>query len=132
SMLALSALAELAGQRCHHATALTTLVSALTLAGALGSEVDRAELLRVRADSRLKLEDVAGAAADFTEAIACGQRAGAPELAAAARRGLAELARRRGDRMAARELVEQALMECPRGWFGADATRIDLLTLRAE
>lgn len=132
SMLALSALAELAGQRGDHATALTTLDSALTLAGALGSEVDRAELLRVRADSRLKLEDVAGAAADFTEAIACGQRAGAPELAAAARRGLAELARRRGDRMAARELVEQALMECPRGWFGADATRIDLLTLRAE
>lgn len=62
---------------------MTTLDSALTLAGALGSEVDRAELLRVRADSRLKLEDVAGAAADFTEAIACGQRAGAPELAAA-------------------------------------------------
>jgi predicted ATPase/DNA-binding SARP family transcriptional activator len=132
TMLTLSALAELAEQRGDHPTALATLDQALELAGVLGSEVDRAELLRIRADNRLRVGDSAGAAADYTEAVACGLRAGAPELTAAARRGLAELARRRSDWATAQKLVEQALAECPAGWFGADTIRIDLLTLRAE
>src|SRR5690606_9245172 len=73
--------------------------------------------------------DHAGAQADFEEALALARRAGAPELVAAARYGLGELARRRGELAAARRLAERALAECPVGWFVADGTRLEIMVL---
>ena len=56
--------------------------------------------------------------------------AAAPETAAAALAGLGEVARLRGDLDAARRLHDEALAECPVGWFGAEAVRAEILAAR--
>jgi tetratricopeptide (TPR) repeat protein len=50
-----------------------------------------------------------------------------PDRLADAHRGLGELARLRGDLARARRLCEQALAECPSGWFAADTARAEIL-----
>jgi predicted ATPase len=126
-MLALAGLAELAAWRGDHPGAVAAMDEALGLADALGSAVDVADLRRTRGAGRTLAGDPAGAEADFRAAMALARRAGAPDTAAAARLGLGELARGRGDLAEARRLCETALAECPTGWFGAEAIRSDVL-----
>ncbi|MFC0529417.1 BTAD domain-containing putative transcriptional regulator [Phytohabitans kaempferiae] len=126
-MLALSATAEFADMRGDHAAAAAPMSEALRLAEELGSAVDIADLLRTRGDGRLAADDREGARADFERAAALARRAGATESVAAAHLGLAEVARHAGDLATARRWCEQALAECPSGWFSADATRFGVL-----
>jgi tetratricopeptide (TPR) repeat protein len=127
TIMVLSATAELADWRADHGRAEPPMGEALRLAEELGSQVDVADLLRVRGDGRLRAGDVAGAADDYQRSIDEARRAGAPEIAAGGRHGLGQIAQRRGDLDAARALCEAALAECPTGWFGADATRFGIL-----
>lgn len=125
SMVALSAVADVAGVDGQRTAALWD--EALELAEQLGSIMDMAELLFSRGRAMLRPGGALDRAeADFTRALALARRAGAPEHAAAARYGLAEAARRRGDLSTARELAEQALAECPTGWFTAETTRASI------
>ncbi|WP_329110945.1 winged helix-turn-helix domain-containing protein [Micromonospora sp. NBC_01699] len=127
TVLALTATAELASGRGDHPASLASLAEALPLAEQLGSTVDIADLLRTRGDVRIHAGDLAGAYADFLRSGRLARQAGAPELGAAARLGLAEVARLRGDLTEARELCDAALSECPLGWFGAAGTRVGIL-----
>ncbi|MEV1331307.1 BTAD domain-containing putative transcriptional regulator [Micromonospora costi] len=126
-ILALSTLAEAAYRVGDPAAAAGPMAEALRLADELGSALDTAELLRTRADGRLGVGDLAGAEADYRRVLEVAQPAGAPELVAAAHYGLGEIARRRGDLAGARRLCEQAVAECPSGWFGAEVVRLAAL-----
>ncbi|MEU2613722.1 BTAD domain-containing putative transcriptional regulator [Micromonospora sp. NPDC007271] len=126
-ILVLTSLAEVANRAGEPAAAAGPLDEALRLADELGSTLDMAELLRTRADGRLGVDDLAGAEADYRRVVAFARSAGAPELLAAAHLGLGEIARRRGDLAGARQLCEQALAECPAGWFGAEVVRLAAL-----
>ena len=132
TMLAQNGLAEVATWRGDHAAALAPMDEALRLAAELGSLVDIADLLRSRADGRLRDGDLAGAAADFARVVDTARACGAPELVAAGRLGLGELAWRRGDHAGARELCTAALAECPAGWFSADGVRTAILATLAR
>ena len=129
TMIALANLAEVVDWRGGRTEAAPWWDEARALAEELDSTVDMSDLLRARGTGALAAGDLDGAQADFEEALRLARRAGAPELVAAARCGLAELARLRGDAPAARSLAEQALAECPEGWFIADGTRLELLVL---
>ncbi|MEN3608435.1 BTAD domain-containing putative transcriptional regulator [Plantactinospora sp. ZYX-F-223] len=126
TILVLTTLTELAYRRRDHAH--TALVDeALRLADELGSTLDMTELLRTRGDGRLSVDDLEGADGDYQQVVELAPPAGAPELLAAAHLGLGEIARRRGDLDRARRLCEQALAECPTGWFGAEGIRLAAL-----
>ncbi|MGK5739427.1 BTAD domain-containing putative transcriptional regulator [Micromonospora sp. URMC 103] len=126
-ILAHSTLAEAAYRVGDPAAAAGPMAEALRLADELGSALDTAELLRTRADGRLGVGDLAGAEADYRRVVEVAQPAGAPELVAAGHYGLGEIARQRGDLAAARHLCEQAVAECPSGWFGAAVVRLAAL-----
>ncbi|MFI0717932.1 AfsR/SARP family transcriptional regulator [Streptomyces sp. NPDC021224] len=116
-------LADLADHAGDLRAAVALHEEALVLAEELDSALDVAELLANRAAYRLRGGDLAGAEADCERAATLSRRAGAPESLAVAHRGLADIARLRGDLPGARELAEQALAECPTGWFSSNAIR---------
>ncbi|MFU8871760.1 BTAD domain-containing putative transcriptional regulator [Micromonospora sp. SL4-19] len=126
-ILVLTSLTEVAYRAGDPAAATGAMDEALRLADELGSTLDMAELLRTRAEGRLGADDLDGADADFRQVVTFAQPAGAPELLAAAHLGLGEIARRRGDLTGARQLCEQALAECPTGWFGTEVIRLAAL-----
>jgi predicted ATPase/DNA-binding SARP family transcriptional activator len=126
-VLALTATAELADGRGDHAGSLASMAEALRLAEQLGSTVDISDLLRTRGDVRVHAGDLVGAHADYLRAGQLARQVGAPDLRAAARLGLAEVARLRGDLDEARQLCDTALAECPHGWFSAACTRVGIL-----
>ncbi|MDG4787584.1 BTAD domain-containing putative transcriptional regulator [Micromonospora sp. WMMD1102] len=126
TILVLTLLTELAYRRHDHRH--TELVDeALRLADELGSTLDMAELIRTRGDGRLGVGDLVGAEEDYQRVLELALPAGAPELLAAAHLGLGEIARIQGDLDRARRLCEQALAECPTGWFGAEGVRLAAL-----
>ncbi|NUS12845.1 MAG: tetratricopeptide repeat protein, partial [Streptomyces sp.] len=119
----LHVLADIAdhGGDVQEATALHE--EALVLAEELDSALDVADLLVNRAGSCLRAGDVAGAQAACERAAELSRRAGAPETLALALLGLADTSRLRGDLPTARALAEQALAECPTGWFSSNGVR---------
>ncbi|WP_031512731.1 AfsR/SARP family transcriptional regulator, partial [Streptomyces sp. NRRL F-5123] len=125
----LADLADHAGD-LHRAVALHE--EALVLAEELDSALDVSELLTNRAAYRLRAGDLAGAEADCERALALSRRSGAPEGLASAHRGLADVARLRGDLPGARVLAEQALAECPTGWFSSNAIRTGIQVARVR
>lgn len=129
SMLVLASLAELAAGRGDPGAAEPVMEEALRLAGELDSIVDTSDLLRARADMRMATGEAGRASGDYRRALELASRAGAPELVAAARAGLAAVASAEGDRAAAQALAEQALAECPTGWFLAEAVRAGILAV---
>ncbi|HEY8472211.1 MAG TPA: BTAD domain-containing putative transcriptional regulator [Natronosporangium sp.] len=123
---ALAALAEVADRRGDRTGSITMIDEALRLAGELDSQTDTADLLRLRGDGGIRAGELAAAAADYQASIAAARRAGAPEMVASARLGLAEVARLRGELAEAREFAETAMSECPSGWFTADSIRSEI------
>ncbi|WP_405786079.1 MULTISPECIES: AfsR/SARP family transcriptional regulator [unclassified Streptomyces] len=123
----LNVLADLADYRGELQDAITLLGRALVLAEELDSALDMAELLCNRAAYSLRVGDHAAATAYCERAVELSRRAGAPETLAMAHLGLAESARLRGDLAAARDLCEQALAECPTGWFSGNSVRSSVL-----
>ena len=122
-IMALAADAELAYLGDDGAAAVAPLAEALRLAGELGSAIDRADLLRARGDGHVRIGDLDRAEDDYAAAVESARRAGAPEITAAALAGLGRVAGLRGDPGTARRRYDEALSECPTGWFGAEATR---------
>ena len=119
--------AEIAYWRDDRAASIAPLEEALKLASELNSTLDTSDLLRIRGDGYVRANELGRAEDDYVRAMELARQAGAPEMVAAARAGLGELARVRGDLDAALRLNEAALAECPVGWFGADATRFGIL-----
>jgi tetratricopeptide (TPR) repeat protein len=128
----LGVLADLADHRGEPATATGLLGEALGLAEELDSAVDIAELLCSRASYALRAGDHAGAAAACERAVELSRRAGAADTLALAHLGLAETARLRGELAAAQALCEQALAECPAGWFSGAGIRTAVLIAMAK
>ncbi|WP_073496486.1 AfsR/SARP family transcriptional regulator [Actinacidiphila paucisporea] len=124
----LNVLADLADFRNDFAQALDFIGQALVLAEELDSVLDVAELLTNRAAFSLRAGDLDAATAYCERAVTLSRRAGAPETLAMAHRCLADIARLRGDLPRARALAEQALAECPTGWFSSNSTRSVVLT----
>ncbi|MBB5966866.1 BTAD domain-containing putative transcriptional regulator [Planomonospora venezuelensis] len=120
----LSGMADLADWRGDRATSVALTDEALGLAEQIGATVDVAELLRRRADGRVRDGDLARAYDDYERVAELGRRAGAWELVAGSWLGLGEVARLRGELDEARRLCEAALAECSAGWFDASQTRI--------
>ncbi|WP_327289894.1 AfsR/SARP family transcriptional regulator [Streptomyces sp. NBC_01198] len=124
----LNVLADLADHRGEFQEAVGLLGEALVLAEELDSALDMAELLTNRAAYSLRAGDFAATTAYCERAVSLSRRAGAPETLAMAHRCLADTARLRGDLPAARALAEQALAECPTGWFSSNSTRSVVMT----
>lgn len=122
-IMALSGLNDIAMRRGDHARVEALADEALELAEQLGSTADMAEALSRRAAGRSHTGNAPGARTDYERAVDLARRAGAPELAADALLGLAELARRSGDPTEARRLCEAALAECTTGRFEAEESR---------
>ena len=123
----LNVLADLADYRGELQDAVALLGRALVLAEELDSAIDMADLLCNRASYSLRAGDHEAATAYCERAADLSRRAGAPETLAMAHRGLAEAARLRGDLATARDLGEQALAECPTGWFSSNSIRSSVL-----
>jgi predicted ATPase len=119
----LNVLADLADYRGEIQNSVALLGQALVLAEELDSLLDMAELLCNRAVYSLRAGDNEAATASCERAVELSRRAGAPETLAMAHLTLAEATRLRGDLPAARELCEQALAECPSGWYSGNSTR---------
>jgi predicted ATPase/DNA-binding SARP family transcriptional activator len=124
----LNLLADLADQRGDFREGLDLLGQALVLAEELDSALDMADLLTNVAAYSLRAGDFAEAADCYERAAAMARRAGSPESLAMAHAGLADTARLRGDLPAARALAEQALAECPTGWFSSNGIRVGVQT----
>jgi predicted ATPase/DNA-binding SARP family transcriptional activator len=127
AIVVLAATAEIAYWRDDHAASIAPMEEALQLASELNSTLDMSDLLRIRGDGYVRANELGRAEDDYVRAMELARQAGAPEMVAAARAGLGELARVRGDLGAALRFGEAALAECPVGWFGADATRFGIL-----
>ncbi|MEW1866462.1 BTAD domain-containing putative transcriptional regulator [Streptomyces sp. NPDC088194] len=123
----LNVLADLADYRGRLQEAIDLLGRALQLAEELDSALDMAELLCNRAAYSLQAEEYEAATAYCERALQLSRRAGSPETLAMAHLGLGEAARLAGDLTRARALCEQALQECPRGWFSSDSMRSSAL-----
>ncbi|WP_202238745.1 AfsR/SARP family transcriptional regulator [Actinacidiphila reveromycinica] len=119
----LNVLADLADYADRLPEAVALLGRALELAEELDSALDMAELLCNRATYSLRAEEYEAATAYCERAVLLSRRAGSPETLAMAHLGLGEAARLAGDLDTARARCEQALRECPRGWFSSDGVR---------
>lgn len=127
TMITLGALGELAAWLGDPGTADAHMDQAMGLAEELGSIVDQADMLRTRGEIRLRAGDLTAACDDFTRALLLAQRSGAPEFVAAARLGLAQVARQRGDLVEARRLCDEALAGGLTGWYVGEATRSEIV-----
>ncbi|HEY3707789.1 MAG TPA: BTAD domain-containing putative transcriptional regulator [Amycolatopsis sp.] len=107
----------------RHDEALAAMTESMGLMRQLGAADDYADLLCRRADSRSLRGDVAGARADYELTISLARRSGMPETRASAYVGLAGLARRTGDLVTARSLVDRALAECTSSSYSVAAVR---------
>jgi predicted ATPase/DNA-binding SARP family transcriptional activator len=123
----LNVLADLADYRGELPRAAELLGAALDMAEELDSALDMAELLGNRAAYRLRAGDYDSAVADCERAVTLARRAGSPEMLAVAHTRLGEAARLRGDLAGSRALCEQALAECPTGWFSSNSARSTVL-----
>jgi predicted ATPase len=122
----LAALEQLAGLADETRFA-ALMAEAIDLAGRLGAVEDLTRLLVRNADGLAGAGRLVDARAEYERAIEFARRTGTPETQAGARRGLADLARLRGDLAAARELYERALAGCGRASMGAARTRWPIL-----
>ncbi|MEU6997959.1 BTAD domain-containing putative transcriptional regulator [Nonomuraea sp. NPDC046570] len=125
---AMMQLAELAGWRGDHATALATTEAALELTAPLGADEDTAILLARQGAERARAGDLAGSRADLERAVRLTRTLPGTEAQAVATYELAEIARLEGDLPRARELYEQALAGCRELWLGSLETRGRVLT----
>ncbi|WP_433355001.1 BTAD domain-containing putative transcriptional regulator [Micromonospora saelicesensis] len=132
TMITLGALGELAAWQGDPETAGAHMDEAMGLVEALGSAVDQADMLRTRGEIRLRAGDFAGAHDDFAGALLLAQRSGAPEFVASARLGLAQVARVRGDMVAARRFCEEALTGGLTGWYVGEAARAEIILVLKE
>jgi predicted ATPase/DNA-binding SARP family transcriptional activator len=108
---ALDWLAVVSSWRGEWARAEELWAEALALFDELGASEECVDLLCHRGNSRIRQHPPAGgdtAAADFRQAVALAARAGYPDPPPAARLGLAEVARLRGDADTARALLTEA------------------------
>ena len=101
-------LAGIAALEDDPATALVLIDEAIEVIGQLGDAEDAAELQCRRADSLVRIGEVAAARAIYAQVIELGVK----PTTAAAYRGLGEIARLAGDLSTARELYGRALSEC--------------------
>ncbi|MFI0462753.1 BTAD domain-containing putative transcriptional regulator [Saccharopolyspora sp. 5N102] len=124
---ALDGLAMLADARGASAEALSLTDEALDLVDQLGAREDSADLRCRRADRLLGTGDLAAAEADYERAMALARATGLPSVLAAARLGLGEIARLRGEFATAREWCDQALEACARDWTNT-AVRVTVHT----
>ncbi|MEV4823724.1 BTAD domain-containing putative transcriptional regulator [Micromonospora sp. NPDC049274] len=129
SMITLGALGELAARHGDPEAAGEHMNQAMGLAEELGSAVDQADMLRTRGEIRLRAGDLAAARDDFAGALLLAQGSGAPEFVSAARLGLAQVARLRGDLTETRRLCEAALAGGLTGWYVGEATRSEIIIL---
>ncbi|MEV0703214.1 BTAD domain-containing putative transcriptional regulator [Saccharopolyspora sp. NPDC050389] len=113
---ALDGLAMLADARGASAEALSLTDEALDLVDQLGAREDSADLRCRRADRLLNAGERAAAEADYERAMVLARATGLPSVLAAARLGLGEIARLRGEFATAREWCDQALEACARDW----------------
>ncbi|MGC4877076.1 BTAD domain-containing putative transcriptional regulator [Micromonospora sp. DT43] len=129
SMITLGALGELAAWRGDPEAAGEHMDQAMGLAEELGSAVDQADMLRTRGEIRLRAGDLTAARDDFAGALLLAQGSGAPEFVAAARLGLAQVARLHGDLAETRQHCESALAGGLTGWYVGEATRAEIIVL---
>ncbi|MCG5219428.1 BTAD domain-containing putative transcriptional regulator [Streptosporangium sp. KLBMP 9127] len=123
----LAALEQLAGLADETEFA-ALMAEAIDLAGRLGAVEDLTRLLVRNADGLADAGRLLAARAEYERAIEFARRTGTPETQAGAQRGLADVARLRGDLPAARELYDRALRGCARASMGAARTRWRILT----
>ncbi|GAA2112123.1 BTAD domain-containing putative transcriptional regulator [Actinomadura alba] len=109
------------------ATAVRLMDEAIELAGRLGATEDLTRFLVRKADALAAAGDLDAAHTECARAADLARRAGMPESAANARRGLADVARLRGDLAGARALYELALRGCERASISAALTRSRIL-----
>jgi predicted ATPase/DNA-binding SARP family transcriptional activator/tetratricopeptide (TPR) repeat protein len=150
--MALGSLAGLADLRADHARAVALSGEALGLTREVGALEELCDLLCDRGDYRLheaaaaaqrprettgtgtgagdRLHEaaVAGARADFEEAVRLATRLGRPAHRAAAQRGLGDVARLEGDGARARRLYDEALGHFDVRWVKSAANRVGALT----
>ncbi|WP_113704428.1 ATP-binding protein, partial [Nonomuraea lactucae] len=122
--LSLSGLCDLAAEQGDYATAYALAEESLEVSRELGAVPDMAESLCRRGDAMAGMGDLAGAVADYLLAIELSRGVGAAETLSRAHAGLGEAAMLRGDLAEARAHLEQALAECPDGWY----TAVDIRT----
>ncbi|MFF5245207.1 BTAD domain-containing putative transcriptional regulator [Streptosporangium sp. NPDC000095] len=123
SALTLAELAGLADLRQDRAASRALAGEALRLARELGSDEDIAELVCQEAASAVRDGDLAAAHAEYLRAAGHARRAGVPDVMAKVRRGLAEVARLRGDLDEARALALGALELCTQEWYTTEEIR---------
>ncbi|HEX3813079.1 MAG TPA: BTAD domain-containing putative transcriptional regulator [Mycobacteriales bacterium] len=124
---ALDQLAMLADWRGDRPQALTSIDEAIGLIGQLGASEDESDLFARRADLLIRDGDLNGAEADYRHSGELASRAGAVMALTAARRGLGELARLRGELTEARRMHEETLRTSASDWAAAE-TRSRILT----
>ncbi|WP_163509678.1 ATP-binding protein [Fodinicola acaciae] len=121
--LTIGALAQVSSWQGRHAEAVSLLGEAIELITPLRAIDDLAEILLQRAAERLVVGDQSGAEADCLRALTLAKRCGARDLVASGHHTLGLLEHTRGNLPAAWRLCEQALRECPEGWFRPDEVR---------
>ncbi|MBB5079639.1 BTAD domain-containing putative transcriptional regulator [Nonomuraea endophytica] len=126
-MLALGGLQDLRFELRDYPGAIALADQAMALSQELGASADAAENLCRRTDSVLCLGDLDAAEAGYLRAAEQARRIGAPDTLAWAHLGQGEVAARRGRPEAARAYLEQALSECPDGWYAVVDTRTRIL-----
>lgn len=123
TILVLTGLGDLAYLQGDYREARDLVEEALVVAGQLGAQEELAELVCRKADCLAYLGDLAQAEALYLNAAEQAARLGAAQITATAHHGLGGIARLRGDLVLARELMEQALAECPTVWYSTEDTR---------
>lgn len=125
--LTIGALAQVSSWQGRHADAVSLLDEAIELITPLRTIDDLAEMLIQRAAERLCVGDEPGVEEDCLRALTLARRCGALDLVASCHHTLGFLERERGNLDAARRLCEQALRDCPDGWFRPDEVRTRIL-----